>query len=278
MKRIGKEDQRASTRYGSTDIPPAVRTAFGSLGAAWVDRGWSITGFNDFLGEAGYTIPLSTTRGWVAAVRRSGSAVSENYGQGRPTSLTEEQTRLLVGFVCDKNSKYEEVHISTAQSFITTQLGVELSTSCVYTNLRQAGFSSRVAKTCSSGFKLDTRSLCFIAEQWLDEHRASGLLDTPRNRLCSIDFTFTGHRTDRRTTFSPSGEAQPKSSTSISRFTNCIITCLWADGVNRTPSVLFTYNQQFREDRRTTSRRLSQKDHLMANHNVREKHFPYHTE
>lgn len=31
----------------------------------------------------------------------------------------------------------------------------------------------------------------------------------------------------------------------ISPYTNCILTCVWADGVDRTPPILFTYNKNF---------------------------------
>ncbi len=48
----------------------------------------------------------------------------------------------------------------------------------------------------------------------------------------------------------------------ISTFTNCIVTCVWADGKNRTPPVLFTYNQKFRRDRPSTERREEQVDYL----------------
>ena len=42
--------------------------------------------------------------------------------------------------------------------------------------------------------------------------------------------------------------AAPKDSEGHPNFTNCIVTCYWADGVNRTPPVLFTYNQDFRTE------------------------------
>lgn len=50
----------------------------------------------------------------------------------------------------------------------------------------------------------------------------------------------------------------------VSNFTNCIITCVWADGVNRTPPLLFTYNSAFRLDRNPTKRRTAQQAHLIG--------------
>ncbi len=49
---------------------------------------------------------------------------------------------------------------------------------------------------------------------------------------------------------------------SISAYTNCIITVVWADGMNRTPPMLFTYNPEFRRDRNTTARRAALVQHF----------------
>ncbi len=80
--------------------------------------------------------------------------------------------------------------------------------------------------------------------------------------MCSIDFTYTSQRNLLQRTFSLSGTSQPKVDRAISRHTNCIVTCIWANGANRTPSVLFTYNSAFRTDRNPTARRTEIYKHL----------------
>lgn len=80
----------------------------------------------------------------------------------------------------------------------------------------------------------------------------------PRSKLCSIDFAFSGHRNDLRSTLRPVGFVPPKSKSAVSTYTNCIITCVWADGKNRTPAMLFTYNQKFRRDRNPTKKRKAE--------------------
>ena len=40
------------------------------------------------------------------------------------------------------------------------------------------------------------------------------------------------------------------------------MTALWADGINRTPALLFTYNPAFRTDRKSTMGRKGLKEHL----------------
>ncbi|MBK7002185.1 MAG: hypothetical protein IPH35_20195 [Rhodoferax sp.] len=79
---------------------------------------------------------------------------------------------------------------------------------------------------------------------------------------CSIDFTHTSQRNLLQRTFSPSGTSQPKVDRAMSRYTNCIVTCVWADGINRTPSVLFTYNSVSRKDRDPTARRIAIYKHM----------------
>jgi len=92
--------------------------------------------------------------------------------------------------------------------------------------------------------------------------RKSGLFLATGEKLCAVDFTFTGHRTDRRTTFSAVGAPQPKNSLQISKYTNCILTCIWRDGKFWTPCMLFTKNPKFRLDRNSTKKRDADEVHL----------------
>lgn len=50
----------------------------------------------------------------------------------------------------------------------------------------------------------------------------------------------------------------------MSRFTNCVVTVVWADDANRTPLVLFTLNSLFRFDRHLTPKRERELERLEA--------------
>ena len=59
--------------------------------------------------------------------------------------------------------------------------------------------------------------------------------------------------------------------TKISKFTNCAVTCVWKDGKNRTPPILFSLNPDFRRDRPSTTRRDALVEHLdecLARHGI----------
>ncbi len=112
----------------------------------------------------------------------------------------------------------------------------------------------------AKGFTVDVESLRRQLWDWVQAQRKEEPFDVPCCLLASVDFTFMGHRTERISSFASLGGAQPMSSASISQYTNCIITVVWADGINRTPPMLFTYNPEFRRDRHTTARRAASFD------------------
>jgi len=95
--------------------------------------------------------------------------------------------------------------------------------------------------------------------EWVEERRRDGDLD---KLVASVDFTYTSHRTDRVSSYAPVGGAQPKSNMAIAQHTNCIATCVWSDGKNRTPPVLFTYNGRFRFNRGNRAAWQDEQRHL----------------
>lgn len=254
MKRQSEEKTDSTDVQTSVEIDAEVKTAFAKQYLAWKARGWKKADFIMFLSEAGYSIPVSSLTRWVAGVKQQGNALSQMNGAGRPRTLSEEETHLLVGYVLDRNSKKQEVHLETVQKFISDNFDTNVTLRTVLNYLTAQGFTSRVAKGRDGGVQLDLTNLSQIAFQWL----LTSPIHCPTNLLCSLDFTFTSHRTDRRVSYALKGGPQPEVDTSISRFTNCIITCIWADGINRTPSVLYTYNKEFWLDRKKTARRDAQ--------------------
>jgi len=258
MKRHSEVKDDSTDAQTSVEIDAEVKTAFAKQYLAWKARGQKKADFLLFLSESGYSVPESSLTRWVAGVKQQGTALPQNTGAGRPRALSEEEIRLVVGYVLGRNSKKQEVHLDTVQKFIRDFFNTDVSLRTVLNYLSLHGFSSRVAKGSSAGFQLDMTTLAHIAHQWLQ----SSPLRCPRSLLCSLDFTFTSHRTDRRLTYALKGGPQPVVEELISRFTNCIVTCIWADGINRTPSVLYSYNQEFRSDRPRTARRNVQLEKL----------------
>lgn len=219
----------------------------------------------DFVGElsaAGYKVSARQLDRWVARVNAGETAVSTTKATGAEVLMSREQRDIAGGWVLAQNLVGAPVHLTGYSAFCREQFHQPLSAQTASRYLREDGFSYRIMQSKTKGFSLDVEALRGQVWEWVQKSRSVGLFEIGRRRLASLDFTFTGHRTERCSGFASHGGSQPFSAESISIYTNCIITCLWADGVNRTPSMLFTYNAAFRRDRNPTQRRNAQVKHL----------------
>ena len=214
----------------------------------------------DVMRESGYVPSLRTVRRHKIRASSGEDIFSSEKASGRPPTLDEAEREICAGFVLAQNLAHKDVHLADYIRFVSKSFDVKLSRTTALRYLKLTGFSSRIVKSKASGYKLDSAAECKMMLNWVSARRKQFKLS--RDKMASIDFTYTGHRTDHRVSYSASGAAQPKSDLSISGFTNCIITVVWADGVNRTPPVLFTLNQLLRFDRHSTPKRDREVDRL----------------
>lgn len=214
----------------------------------------------DVMREAGYVPSARTVRRHEKRARSGEDVLSSEKASGRPPMLDEAEREICAGFVLAQNLARKDVHLADYIRFVSENFDVKLSRSTASRYLELTGFHSRIVQSKASGYKWDAAAECKMMLNWVNAHRERFKMS--RTKMASIDFTYTGHRTDHRVSYSASGAAQPKSGLSLSRFTNCIITVVWADGVNRTPPVLFTLNQLFRFDRHSTLKRDQEVERL----------------
>ena len=78
--------------------------------------------------------------------------------------------------------------------------------------------------------------------------------------MCSLDFTYSSHRTSKPTTLARRGRKASMYSPKT-RYTNCIITGVLSDG-RQLSSILYKYNPHFRTDRMPKKRRMALRDEL----------------
>lgn len=255
-----------------------TKTVLYQLYAQQHSTGKTLTSFLADLAAIGHPVPKRTFQQWGHNIERQGSAGSLAKASGRPNALDDEQLLILSGFIFLSNDEGREVHLLDYVNTAKEVFDVDISTATASRYLRAWGFCSKVTQRKQGALKQDRQVLAKMMWQWVQDHQIPSTFARKRSLLCSVDFTYTGHRTDRRTSFAYSGESQPATSQSISRYTNCLLTCLWADGKNRTPCVLFTYNQQFRLDRPPTPTRSTEKQYFLdkcKEHNVSSKRVIY---
>lgn len=236
----------------------AAKTALAQLYLAQAKRGTTRVAFRADMAAAGIVLSKAQFDRHVAAVAAGGTAIADEKGSGRRAKLTQEQQTILWGWVLARNFQNQRVDLAGFRAESQELFGVSLSVASASNYLAKGGFASRTAGNRAAGFRLDQERQRELIWDWVRG------MDFPSKRksLCSIDFTYTSQRNLLQKTFSLSGTSQPKVDRALSRHTNCIITCVWADGANRTPSVLFTYNNAFRTDRSPTARRTGICKHL----------------
>lgn len=233
-------------RNPSAELSTETRELVARLVGPLHKRGISRQVLRDCLAEADAPVSKASLDRWVYDYTQSGSVFSPEKATGAVPLLDAEQQEVAAGWVLIENDERRPVSVESFRRFCNESLGVGMSNSSARNYLTNLGFASKVAGTKTIGFTVDVDSLVEMMCHWVEERRGDGDLD---ELVASVDFTFTGHRTDRVSSYAPVGGAQPQSGMAIAQHTNCIVTCLWSDGQNRTPPVLFTYNGKFRFNR-----------------------------
>ena len=247
-------------KYPSTELSTAQRELIARLVGPLEARGISRSVFRDILADAEITMPKSSLDRWVRTHAVTGKIFTAEKASGAAPLLDDEQCEIAAGWVLSQNDSNQVVSLASFAKFCVSAFGVELAPTTAHDYLHALGFSSKVSQVKTCGFTVDVDALAKMMFEWKSERQRAGDL---KGLLASVDFTFTGHRTDRRVTYAPAGGAQPKSSTAITPFTNCIVTVVWSDGVNRTPPVLFTFNGKFRLDRVGRKAWVQERDKLV---------------
>src|SRR5262249_9068133 len=149
----------------------------------------------------------------------AGSVFKAEKASGAAPLLDDEQCEIAAGWVLFQNDSNQIVSLATFSKFCESAFGVVLAQTTAYEYLHTLGFISKVSQANkTSSFTIDVDALAKMMFEWKRERQREGDL---KGLVASVDFTFTGHRTDRRVSYAPAGGAQPKSSAAPSRFTNC---------------------------------------------------------
>lgn len=247
-------------KYSSTELSTNQRELIARLVGPLEVRGISRSVFRDVLAVAEIAIPKSSLDRWVRAHTTTGRIFTAEKASGATRLLDDEQCEIVAGWVLSQNDANQVVSLASFAEFCASAFGVELAQTTAHDYLHALGFSSKVSQVKASGFTVDIDALAKMMFEWKSERQRAGDL---KGLQASVDFTFTGHRTDRRVAYAPAGGVQPKSGTPITQFTNCIVTVVWSDGVNRTPPALFTFNGKFRLDRVGRKAWVQEKDKLV---------------
>lgn len=247
--------------YEAAKIDDNYKSHIARLYVAQKAKGKSRKEFTAEFAQAGLSFSERSLDRWVSLINSGSEPISPQKLTGSSAALTRPQKDVSSGWVLDQIEHGKAVHLESFCAFVLAQFSIKIELRTASNYLKEDGFAYRVLQKKTKGFVVDVARLCAQLWNWVNSQQ-NYLKKISPSKLCSIDFTFTGHRTERRSGFGVKGAAQPMEAAPISKYTNCIVTVVWADGKNRTPPILFTYNPNFRWDRPSTARRDAQVEHL----------------
>jgi hypothetical protein len=252
---------KRTREYSAAKIDDNEKSKIARLYLIQRDKGKSRQEFTAEMAQAGLSFSKRQLSRWAALINLGSEAISQQKLTGASAALERPQKDISSGWVLDGIDYGKAVHLENFCNFVLAQFSIKIDTKTASNYLNEDGFTYRILQKKSSSFEVDVNRLEADLWKWVNS-KQNYLKNISPSKLCSIDFTFTGHRTERRSGFGVRGGAQPMEAAPISKCTNCIVTVVWADGINRTPPILFTYNQNFRWDRSSTPRRDAQVEHL----------------
>ena len=255
-----------------------IKDALSRVADAMLRAGLKMPFVLNVLDSAGFETSPGTIYDHVKKLRTLGTTYREIETRGREKLLDDDHIELLIGHVLYANEKNKAVTTKDVQKFCNDEFKVQLSGKTVRRYLNDSGFSSRLLKTKTGGFKLTNKQMAKQILEWLLQNRDKIFQGFDRFKIVSFDFTYTSHMTERPRTYATIGSSQPRLDSDLSRYTNCILTAICADGINRYPSMLFTLNPAFRTDRSNTERRftlLKELRLLLDEHNIDESRIVY---
>jgi hypothetical protein len=156
--------------------------------------------------------------------------------------LDEEQQMILCGWVLSEKKKSRKVGLEAVAKMSVAFFDIDISES---TACRYLGSWELSSKLVGSRFRkngLTEEDYIIQYYDWLLARAKEGFFAVPGHKLCSFDFVTNSRRRERIKTFYERGSKQAKFSRVKIIYTDTILNCVWYDGVNRTPALLFTYN------------------------------------
>jgi len=207
-----------------------TKTLYAQVFVAVQNLGVSRAKLMDELNRLGSNLKKNTVARWVKETLLTGTAESPQKLSGNSAALSELEHRILIGWVLNQNILKEKVMRRNCAKFLKDAFDITIHPSTIGRYLNDGGITNKKQRTKGPGYKLSLTQQCKIYLDFVQDIRRKHYLDFPADHIACIDFTFTGHRSTTEFGFSARGSGQTQVNTDFSNYTNCIVTCIWADG------------------------------------------------
>ena len=170
-------------------------------------RAYSIrpTKIREIMHQAGYQVNERTSRRHIAEIKSTGHAIKDQTLAGRPSKLNFLQQDIVVGYIIFCNRRRKIVNRRKLREFIEKNWKITVTDQWCGLFLRQNGFRKRKMRLKVKGYAVSDQELAEVHLKWIQLNRDQIFKGYDHGDVVSLDFTYTGHRTDSRHTYVPKG-------------------------------------------------------------------------
>lgn len=234
----------AQLSWDQRDLIARVALAYRADGHSWEQ---TLT----FLQRVHPGLQERSVRRWATDLLQKGHVFALEKNSGRPRVVQEEKLRLLVGWILYETDSGEIIKLDDATIKANDDFDMDVVKETIRLWLHEYGIETRPTG-CTTANKATPEEKVRAVQDFIKELRPQLKANTV---LCSLDFTYTSHRTARPQSLAGRGR-KSAARKKISRFTNCLVTALLSNGV-QLDSILYTLNSDFRTDRKKTKVRVA---------------------
>lgn len=178
----------------------------------------------------------------VAALERKEDPFKDEKKAGRHALLSEENWEVLCGWILQHPKK---VGLREVKDMMKELFGVTMKKSAISDNLGRLDMSSQLTGKRKHRKLLSPEDNANACHNWVAAAHTGGFFQSDICNIGCIDFISNSRRTEREKTYNLRGGIQKKIAGAKVQYTDSYLICLWAEGYNYTPALMFTHNPAF---------------------------------
>ena len=233
--------------YRSRGVSNQTKRQVAQMALAAKRRGETIESFAQSLSGSPYAPSVRILQEHVCLLERGDTLLQDEKVTGRPALVSEEQWDVLCGFIL---THPKEVDLLTAQKKLKDMFGIDVSNATMSYHLARKGMSSQLSGKRPHEKEVSPEEYARGYFDWLKAAHDSGFFNTKRHNIGCIDFMTNKRSGERTKTYNLRGGKQKKTVGAKFQYTDNYLVCLWANGINYTPALMFTHNPAFNGGRR----------------------------
>jgi transposase len=226
--------------------PSAKKTEFNVYAAelflALEDRGISQRDFARATKNTSHAMSESTLSRNVTALKKGQSPYKDTDKRGRPAKLTDEQWNVVAGAILCFDKKTD---LPWVVNWIDRNFHIDIDNSTASRHLKELKLSIKLANKRPMPKNMTHEEYVKLYYNDILELERTGFWKCQDSRIYTIDATSNSRRLERITTIGICGGPPKKLSRPNVIYTDTYLAAVWKDGVNRTPTLMFSHNPAF---------------------------------